>query len=95
MKDGRDNHLKDKRYPIHQEKSGDISEREDIWVLVFEDFTGRWVVEHSWRFLVPSSGTSVASGKGRLPIDVFEMTDSGRRLSEQLGQALRSAEQDA
>jgi hypothetical protein len=90
-----DRNGKDRRYLIHRELSGDASEREDSWTLVFEGFTGRWVVEHSWRFIVPSSGTSIASGKGRLPIDAFEMTEPGQRLQGQLRQALRSAERDA
>lgn len=87
--------MPDRRYPIHSERSGDASEREDVWALVFEELTGRWVVEHSWRFLVPSTGTSVATGKGRLPIDTFEVSEDGKRLAEKLRQALRKVEKDA
>ena len=78
---------KNKTYLIHSEHT---SETEDMWQLVFDHQAGAWSVEHFWAY----QETRSRGSKRRTILD-FEKTTAGRRLAENLREALKRAEDDA
>jgi hypothetical protein len=76
-----------KKYLIHREYT---SETEDMWELVFDTKTGVWSVEHYWAYQETRS-----RGSRRRTIADFEKTSAGKRLANQLNDAVKKASNDA
>jgi hypothetical protein len=77
---------KSKKYLIHREFT---PETEDLWELVFDPKTGSWSVDHYWTYQETRS-----RGTRRRSIPDFEQTAAGKRLTDQLQEALGRASND-